>query len=184
MAQATEPCKVLNFEGNVEFREPHQNDWQPASKGLVLEDKTTLRSYAGSAKIRDYSGKEFILPASAQIVVNELMPLSRNDIIRELTAMELQKLPAEKKSSSQNGFVLHGSEPAPANREALDAYFQLEENGAYSLYSQGYMAGFILKWNRLKTLMPQATSERIETALTDAYQKMQMPNHEKALQEK
>ena len=183
LAQTTETCEVLTLEGNVEFREPHENAWQPASQGLLLEDKTTLRSSAGSARIKDYSGKEFILPASAQIIVNELRPLSRNDIIRELTAMELQKLPAERNSSSQNGFVLHGSDPALQNQDALDAYFELEENGAYSLYTQGYMAGFILKWHRLKTLMPEVTSERIEIALAEAYQQMQMPIHEKALRD-
>ncbi|MGH7450502.1 MAG: hypothetical protein ACRENG_04100, partial [bacterium] len=64
---------------------------------------------------------------------------------------------------------------APNDGAGSREYVRREERGALALFAQGYLAGFILKWNRLTSLFPACASEPAEAALVNAYQAMEMP---------
>jgi len=129
-----------------------------------------------TAKIETYDGSVFHLPANAQIEIRDLKKMTRNDVIMELTALELQKLPPKKQSDEKNtAFILHGSLQDSMTTKEKQHYIFIETNGALSLFEQGYVAGFIIKWNRLLNTFPKVSSKTAIRALIKAYEIMAMP---------
>jgi hypothetical protein len=175
------PYVLMAVSGDVQIRGANEVDWGRAEGGRVLQERETLRcSKAATAQIKTDGGKIFILPEDAQIEIRELRSLNREQVVLELTALEMQKLPAKKDSTKRpaSAFILHGTLPDSARKESDQvtlAYMRREERGALALFTQGYLAGFILKWNRLTSLLPACASEPAEAALIEAYQAMAMP---------
>jgi len=176
-------CVVLSFQGEIEVREPYQKEWKPVPVGAILEDRETIRSQNNSsAKIKTFDGSFFSLPANAQIEIGELKKLDKNDVIMELTILEVQKLPQHVEPSKRNNaFILHGSLPDSVNAQDIQNYVSMETNGALALFNQGYISGFIIKWNKLITIYPNIKSEQAEAALIKAYKLMDMPARLKEL---
>jgi len=173
-----EKCELIPLKGEIAVREPFQEIWLPVNQPMLLKDRITVLSRAESmANIRDYTGRLFVLPSKAQVEVRELKHLDRNALIMELTAMEMQKLPAGSGgNTSETAFILHGNLPDPqADDFNRNDYIVLERNGARSLYSQGYISGFILKTNRLMMLFPTEIFPDLEKMLIQAYDKMALP---------
>jgi hypothetical protein len=168
---------LLTVQGEIEVREPFQKDWQSAFDGLNLHERMTIRSQSrSSATIRACDGSVFQLPPESQIESGELKRMTRDDVIMELTALEMQKLPKKNGTfKQQTAFVLHGSITDTMDLDNCEQYIQLEKNGALALFRQNYFAGFIIKWNRLKCAFPNLKSEKVNYALIRAYQIMDMP---------
>jgi hypothetical protein len=175
------PWVLLAVSGDVQIRGANELDWVRAESGRVLQERETLRcGKAATAQIKAADGKVLNLPENAQIEIRELRPLNREQVVLELTALELQKLPAKKDSTKRpsNAFILHGALPDSAGKEdgpSTLEYIRREERGALALFAQGYLAGFILKWNHLTSLFPACASEAAEAALIKAYQALEMP---------
>ncbi|MGH7596968.1 MAG: hypothetical protein ACREOI_11490 [bacterium] len=175
------PWVLMTVSGEVQARGANELDWVRAESGRVLHERETLRcGKAATAQIKTAGDKVFILPENAQIEIRELRPFNREQVVLELTALEMQKLPAKKDSTKRqsNAFILHGALPDSAGKQddpGTLEYMRCEERGALALFAQGYFAGFILKWNRLANLFPACASEPAEAALIKAYQIMGMP---------
>jgi hypothetical protein len=176
-----EPHVLTAVSGEVQIRGTDEIAWTHVKTGRVLHERETLRcGKAAMAQIRTAGGKVFVLPENAQIEVRELRSFNREHVVLELTALEMQKLPAKKDSikRSSSAFILHGALPDSAGNErdvSTLEYIRREERGALALFAQGYLAGFILKWNRLTSLFPAHASEAAEAALVKAYQALDMP---------
>jgi hypothetical protein len=170
-------CILLSIHDKVDIREPYQKEWKTASNISILKDLMTVKSGSNSyAKIKTYDGSIFLLPPDAQIEIRELKKITRDELVSELTALDLQKLPAKKKSTNtHNAFVLHGFLKDSADAGSLKKYIKFEEKGALSLFEQGYISGFVIKSNRLKYAFPKYSSKKLETALIKAYKIMEMP---------
>jgi hypothetical protein len=170
-------CVIRSLIGQIEMREPYQTEWKQATENVILADRTTIRSYHNSsAQIKTYTDDVFTLPSNAQIEIQELRQLDRNQIVLELTALDLQKLPAKADSIKDNtAFILHGSLMDKVNDEASQNYISLEISGAMALFDQGYIAGFIIKWHKLSHAFSNIKSEKGEQALAEAYRIMNMP---------
>lgn len=175
-------CVVLSVSGDIQVRQANQLDWQPVNEGFTLNVRETIRGVTGSsARISTFEDRVFVLLGSSQIEVRELQKLNRDDVVMELTALEMQKLPVKMESPNnrQSAFVLHGSLPSEMEKSKVDKpkaeYIQLEKQGAISLFEQGFIGGYIIKWNRLVSLFPNIRSEKEEAALIKAYQEMKMP---------
>ncbi len=174
-------CVVLDVRGEVKIRPVNESEWAAVSEGRILENRETIRSGSlATARIAAFDGSIFQLSENAQIEPRELQHRDRNEIVMELTALELLKLPSQQKrpNLNQSAFVLHGTLPDSGSwgsKKELEIYLQLEKQGAMALYEQGFIAGFIIKWNRLASIFPEARSERAEAALIKAYAKMDMP---------
>lgn len=185
-APLEQACVVLSFQGEIEVREPYQKDWKPVPIGAILEDRETIRCQNNSsAKIKTFDGSFFTLPANAQIEIGELKKLDKNDVIMELTILEVQKLPQQVEPSKRNNaFILHGSLPDSVNVEEIQNYVSMETNGALALFNQGFISGFIIKWNKLTTIYPNVSSEKTKAALIKACKLMDMPARLKELTDK
>lgn len=174
-------CQVRSIAGDVEVREANQTAWKPLNESRTLKERETIRTgRGGTAKINSFNGEVFTLPESAQIEVRDLRRLSRNDIVMELTGIELQRLPASKDAPilNQTSFVLHGSQPTKTENVKTDefaAYVNRQITGMLSLFKQGFVAGFIIKWNRFANANPEVTSEEVEAILIRAYKSFKMP---------
>ncbi len=172
---------LMTVSGDVQIRSANELDWVRAESGRVLHERATLRcGKAATAQIKAAGGKAFVLPENAQIEIRELWPFNREQVVLELTALEMQKLPAKRDSTKRpsSAFILHGTLPDSAGKEGDPGtleYIRREERGALALFAQGYLAGFILKWNRLTSLFPACASEAAEAALIKAYQALEMP---------
>ena len=180
---AGDDCVVQSLEGGVQIREPFQNDWVRAKKGIVLKDHSTIRSQSnGRARIRTYSGEPFVLPPEAQIEVSDLRQLSREDLMMELTAIEMQKLPEQnQETKAETALVLHGAVHETRDLEAIRKEFvELETNGALSLFHQGFISGFIVKANRLMVQFPEENFLDLAAELIQAYDAMKMPSRKQA----
>jgi hypothetical protein len=175
------PWVLTAVSGEVQVRGANELDWVRAESGRVLHERETLRcGKAATAQIKTAGGKVFVLPEDAQIEIRELRPFNREQVVLELTALEMQKLPVKKDSTQRpsSAFILHGARRDSAGKQndpATLEYIRREERGALALFAQGYPAGFILKWTRLTSLFPACASEAAEAALIKAYQAMEMP---------
>jgi hypothetical protein len=175
------PWVLTAVSGDVQIRGANELDWVRAEGGRALHERETLRcGKAATAQIKTAGDKVFVLPENAQIEIRELRPFNREHVVLELTALEMQKLPVKKDSTKRpsSAFILHGVLPDSAGKEVGPGtleYIRREERGALALFAQGYLAGFILKWNRLTSLFPACASEAAEAALVKAYQAMEMP---------
>jgi hypothetical protein len=174
-------CEVIAVAGHVQVRAANALQWELLEKGRILQERETLRSdKTATARLRTPEGKIFALPENAQIEIRELRWRDRNQVVLELTALEMQKLPAKKDSTPKPpaAFILHGALPdsaMPAPEAEMRDYLHREERGALALFAQGYYAGFILKWNRLLSAFSNFASEPAEAALIKAYEIMGMP---------
>lgn len=175
------PWVLTAVSGDVQVRGANELDWVRAESGRILQDRETLRcGKAATAQIKAAGGKVFVLPEKAQIEIRELRSFNREQVVLELTALEMQKLPAKKDSTPKpaSAFILHGILPDSAGKEGdpgILEYIRREERGALALFAQGYLAGFILKWNRLTSLFPACASEPAEAAMVKSYQALEMP---------
>ena len=170
-------CSILSVSGNIELRAPYRTEWERATEDFILTDRTTIRSGKNStAKLETYNGDVFTLPPNAQIEIQQLRKLNRNEVVLELTALDLQKLPAQP-GTEQNSeaFILHGAIQKEEKNDESQKYISLEINGALALFEQGFIPGFILKWNKLLYAFPSVKSEKAQNALTESYKKMNMP---------
>jgi hypothetical protein len=184
------PEVLAAVSGEVHVRGPNELTWARAESGRILRERETLRcGKAATAQIKIAGGKVFVLPENAQIEIRELRAFNREQVVLELTALELQKLPAKKDSAKRpsSAFILHGALSDSAeqkdDRSRLE-YIRCEERGALALFEQGYLAGFILKWNRLVGAFPAVASEAAEAALIKAYEAMEMPLRMQQAQQK
>jgi len=71
--------------------------------------------------------------------------------------------------------MLHGAIADKAEEIKSQNYWSLEINGALALFDQGYIAGFIIKWNKLLHAFSNIKSAKGEQALAEAYKIMNMP---------
>ena len=114
------PWALMTVSGDVQVRGANELDWVRAENGRVLHARETLRcGKAATAQIKAAGGKVFVLPENAQFEIRELRPFNREQVVLELTALELQKLPAKKGSTPKpaSTFILHGAFPtAPENK--------------------------------------------------------------------
>ena len=128
---------LLATKGTVEIREPYQEQWTAASVGTILKNKSTIRSHLNSsARLRSYDGRIFALPANAQIEARDLKNMDRNEIVLQLTALEMQNLPFQKKELNKpQAFILHGSlnTKNDEKNEVIDNFINLEKNGALAI---------------------------------------------------
>jgi hypothetical protein len=170
-------CLVLSVTGKTEIRAPYQTEWKRATEDFILTDRTTIRSYRNSAvKIKTYNGDIFTLPSSAQIEIQQLRKLNRNEVVLELTALDLQKLPLQSDQDKDSEiFILHGAIQDKENNDESQKYISLEINGALALFDQGFIAGFIIKWKKLLNAFPNIKSEKAKQALIESYNIMKMP---------
>jgi hypothetical protein len=174
-------CRLLSVTGDIQVRRANALAWEPATVDRELAERETIRSgEASTARLLTFDGSVFTLPPNTQFEIHELRRMSRNEIVLELTAIELQKLPVRKVSPEQpqNVFILHGAMPDSAQPHEMSEsrdYIQREERGALALFAQDYLAGFVLKWNRLLSAFPEHASQPAEIALIRAYRHLDMP---------
>jgi hypothetical protein len=170
-------CIVLSVTGEIEIRAPYQTEWKQATEDFSLTDRTTIRSYRNSAaKIKTYNGDIFTLPSSAQIEIQQLHKLNRNEVVLELTALDLQRLPLQSgQNKDSEAFILHGAIQDKENNDESQKYISLELNGALALFEQGFISGFIIKWKKLLNAFPNIKSENVQKALGESYKIMKMP---------
>jgi hypothetical protein len=172
---------LLATNGEVQVRPANALHWEPAAGSHVFGYRETIRTgRASTAQIKTPGGSVFILPENSQIEIRELQKLSRDDVVLELTALAMQNLPARKDSLKKpsSAFVLHGAPPESLTQEDRansSDYVLREQQGALALFEQGYLSGFILKWNHLVSAFPKTASEQVEAALIQAYEAMEMP---------
>lgn len=177
---AEENCHLLAFEGDVVIRKPFVNQFEAPAQGMALEDKMVLNASSRSeASIRTYDGSVFVLRGNAQIEVDELRKRDRNDLLMQLTGLEIQQLPDKNANTTyQTAFVLHGEaseEPVVRSDEKITRYIEQETNGARTLYEQGYVSGFIIKWTRLLMVFPDLSNPEMDDLILKAYDQMNMP---------
>ena len=176
-AVAGDRCQLVSFQGRIEMRSGFEDQWISVTENQLLETRVTVRTGSKSgAVLQSFDGSVFRLPENAQIEMEDLKKKTRNEVIMALTALELQKLPGSRdQEKPAQAFVLHGALPVPESPEARDAYLFLEENGAVALYDQGFVSGFILKWNRLHYQFPDVVLSRADILIESAYEQMEMP---------
>jgi hypothetical protein len=169
---------VLSIQNQVEIRQPFEQAWQKASIGTLLKDRETIKCGASSyTKLKAYDGRIFTLGPYSQIETRDLIKLDQNDLVMELTALELQKLPKEKgKLEKPEAFILHGSadDLEKSKSVELERYVKLEQNGALALYLQNFVPGFILKYNRFSFNCPNFKSQKLDKALMESLKKMNL----------
>ncbi|NUO83967.1 hypothetical protein HUU05_28160 [candidate division KSB1 bacterium] len=178
-AQTESGWRVLASSGEVQIRAENAVTWSAVKTQHDLQRKATLRTGKNShARLQNAAGKTFLLPEEAQIEIHELDEYRRTEIVLALTALDLQRLPLRKDSikTSKSAFILHGAVSDNTDLQTNgELYIRLEENGTLALFEQGFLGGFILKWNRLLQLFPRASSENAEAALIKAYTTLGMP---------
>jgi hypothetical protein len=181
LSSGTEECSIISLKGKIEIRQPYQEAWNVASVGEALKDRVTIRSHdLASAKIKTFDGSIFYLPPSAQIEIRNLMKLDRNQVIMELTVLDMQKLPRRNDpATNETALILHGSSKEDRDMDFDQKYITMEMNGAMALFDQDYLPGFVIKWNQLKSAFPHVISEKAEKALMEAYQKLGMEKRRK-----
>lgn len=174
-------CQLLSVNGEIQVRRSNTLAWEPATVEGLLEARETVRSGdASTARLLTFDGSIFTLPPNTQFEIHELRRMSRDELVLELTALDLQKLPVRKfaPENQPGAFILHGELPDSAGqREGSKSgdYIQCEERSALALFAQGYLTGFVLKWNRLLSAFPEHTSQPAEIALIQAYKQLDMP---------
>jgi hypothetical protein len=188
VALESEYVVVLSTQNQVKVRQPFEEHWQKASAGMVLKNRETIKSNSSSyARLKSYDGRVFKLAANSQIEARDLKNFDRNELVMELTAIELQRLPKDyEKPKKPEVFILHGAlvDSQQTDSTELERYFEFEKNGAMALYSQNFIPGFILKWSRLTSTFPELKNQRLDSALFKSFEKMNMPTRMKKLIEK
>jgi hypothetical protein len=177
-------CLIESTSGVVELREPFGEAWQSVTNGTKLIEGQTIRTDKnGKVRIRTFDQSIMELPSLAQIEVRDMKRMTRDDLILELTALELQQLPnPENRDNSERAFVLHGA-PYESATKVPESVIQQEDNGAMALYEQGFIPGFILKWNRWRMAFPELTLPNADQAISKAYEQMDMPARMKATEQ-
>ncbi len=107
-------CRLISVMGEVQVRGANELSWEVAAGDRIFQNRETIRSgKASTAKIQAFDESVFVLPENAQIEIRELQRLSRDQVVLELTALAMQKLPVRKDSlkGQSSAYILHGASP-------------------------------------------------------------------------
>jgi len=185
--RAGDPVIIKSCKGEVQWRERTARNWQRATANLTLPKSAAIRTMQnGRVVLRTYYGIEFSLPENAELDTYELSPFSREELVMELTALELQSLPEKKNNpmDESTDFVLHGAMSDSGQSSETMAFRKRQMNGLLALYKQGFYAGFILKYYQLELLFPDLNDPALRQALLVSFEKMNMPaRYQRLLQE-
>lgn len=180
--------RIDNLGGDIRYRTAFATEWIIIQKNTILQEHDMIRSGPGaSANIHGPDNAIFRFPEMAQIEMRELLPMTRNELVMALTALEILELPGKaEKPQNQSAFILHGKRLSDSihTEKGFFEYVKLEENGALALFEQRFLSGFIFKCNKLKRLYPEFQLKDLQLALIKAYDEMEMPfRKEKELQD-
>lgn len=169
---------LLSSTGIIKIRNPFDIEWTNVQPGAILQERTMLRSNSNSqARIKTPDGRFFTLPQNSQVEIQDLKKRDKYQLMLELTALELQRLPTKKDiSPATNPYILHGEDITTISQADIQ-YIQREEKGAIALFEQGFISGFILKANRMITFFPGYNLSQLKKFLMTAYQMMGMTFH-------
>ena len=150
-------AKVTKLSGEVNIRRGVEEDWQPASDGILLEDIDTILTGAdGVVVLQTNDGIKFELGNNSILDISDLRKISEKELFLYLMSKKVQKIePRNGKTRLRIGkvSVVHGeskveSENVPGNNSKSDFLIQ-EKNGARALHEQSLYPNSIIKYHKI-----------------------------------
>jgi len=150
-------AKVTKISGDVKVRRGVEEDWQPATVGMLLEDiDTILTGPDGVVVLQTTEGNRFELGNNSILDISDLRKISEKELFLYLMSKKVQKIePRNGKTPLRIGkvSVVHGeskvaSENVAGNNSKSDFLIQ-EKNGARALYEQSLYPNSIIKYIKI-----------------------------------
>ncbi len=150
-------AKIIRLSGEVKIRRGLEENWQPASIGLLLEDIDTILTGADGFVVLQTSGEaNFELGKNSMLDISDLRKITEKELFLYLMSKKVQKIePREGNTKLRIGnvSVVHGESKAESARAAdieltLEKSIQ-EKNGAKALYNQQLYPNSIIKFHKI-----------------------------------
>jgi len=134
-------AKVIKISGNVTVRRGVEETWQPASKGMELEDIDTILTGAdGIIRLQTSTGRYFELRNNAILDISDLREITEKELFVFLMENKLKNIEPRKGKtplrignvSVVHGLPVTGSDSASKNLSKINFWIQ-EKNGAQTL---------------------------------------------------
>ena len=153
-------AKVIKISGDVKVRRGVEEDWQPASVGMLLEDIDTILTGSDGVVIlqtmQTTDGNNFELGNNSILDISDLRKITEKELFLYLMSKKVQKIePRNGKTRLRIGkvSVVHGeskveSEKIPDSNLKFGFLLQ-EKNGARALHEQKLYPNSIIKYHKI-----------------------------------
>lgn len=150
-------AKVIKISGDVKVRKGLEEDWQPATVRILLEDiDTILTGVDGVVVLQTTEGSSFELGNNSILDISDLRKISEKELFLYLMSKKVQKIePHNGKRPLRIGkvSVVHGESKVTSKNVAdssLKSDFLLQEkNGALALHEQKLYPNSIIKYHKI-----------------------------------
>jgi tetratricopeptide (TPR) repeat protein len=147
---------VIETHGDVHVRYGVEENWYPATPGLLLRDIDTIMTGEGGEVILQLQdGRRFILGRNSVLDIADLRFVMQKELFLYLTTQKVKRIELPDKNASLrigNVSVVHG-ENRNADSTEIDSSevkgWTPEFNGARALYKQKYFPNAVIKLHKI-----------------------------------
>ena len=150
-------AKIIKLSGDVKVRRGVEENWQPASVAMLLEDiDTIMAGIDGHVILQTAEGITFELGNNSILDVSDLRKITEKELFLFLMSKKVQNIePREGKTKLRIGnvSVVHGESKAETEKisdNKLKTKLMVQEkNGARALYEQELYPNTIIKFHKI-----------------------------------
>ena len=156
-------AKILQLSGEVKIRRGVEENWHPASAGMLLEEIDTILTLENAEVVLELGdGATFRLGSNAILDLVDLRKITERELFLYLTAQKIDKLgptPEKPRLRIANISAVHGESKADtliaSSSAASLRRWQQETNGARALHAQQYFSNAIIKLVKILARYPE-----------------------------
>jgi len=149
---------ISTLNGDVRVRRGLEETWQPASRGMELDDMDTILTLEGSVEL-EFDHKTFFMGSHSILDIGDLRDISRREMFLFLMAQKVNNIPPRSSDSMRisNASTVHGSKKSADTGQAdeSDAKWRREYNAAMAMYDQEFYTNSVVKLHKIRTRYSQ-----------------------------
>jgi len=158
---AQSAIQIIEIKGQVKIRRGLDENWQPATVGMLLEDIDTILSLENAEVLLQIDAEtKFRLVSNSVLDIGDLRKITERELFLYLTSEKINEIEPRKqkvKLRIPNVSVVHGefrSKDQPVQVKSDSSWWKKEVNGAQALYSQAYYPNTVMKLHKILNKYP------------------------------
>ncbi len=142
---------IFSVKGDVRIRRGMDEEWQPASRDITLQDLDTILCLEGSARLQVDDHLTFDLGPNSILDISDLRRITKREMFLYLMSEKVKNIkPSKNRSKLRVGSVsvVHGEskrQPKTAAPQVVTADWRLAYNGGVAMFQHGLYANTIVK---------------------------------------
>ena len=156
-ATAEISVKIIHLKGSVKIRYGLEENWKPASVGILLKDIDTILTGENSEVVLKYeNGNTFQLGSNAMLDIGDLRKIYEKELFLYLMSKKVDQIETNDEKTPLrigNVSVVHGESKSVTDSSKQTTvkpdWAEWEINGALSLFIQEYYPNTIVKLHKI-----------------------------------